>query len=75
LSCVKKGQFGKRRIKLLGVLMMGFSFFVLKIIVNAVCSVWRQTKSISSKLLSLTNRSGAIQHGGKTGEELKAAGK
>jgi hypothetical protein len=75
LSCVKKGQFGKRRIKLLGVLMMGFSFFVLKIIVNAVCSVWRQTKSISSKLLSLTNRSGAIQHGGKTGAELKAEGK
>jgi hypothetical protein len=72
---LKRGQFGKRRIKLLGVLMMGFPFFVLKIIVNAVCSVWRQTKSISSKLLSLTNRSGAIKHDGKTGAELKAEGK
>jgi hypothetical protein len=72
---LKRGQFGKRRIKLLGVLMMGFSFFVLKIIVNAVCSVWSRTKSISSKLLSLTNRSGAIQHDGKTGAGLKAEGK
>jgi hypothetical protein len=72
---LKRGQFGKRRIKLLGVLMMGFSFFILKIILNAVCAVWRQTKSISSKLLSLTNRSGAIQSDGKTDEELKAESK
>jgi hypothetical protein len=54
---------------------MGFSFFILKIIVNAVCAVWRQTKSILSKLLSLTNRSGAIQPDGKTDEELKAESK
>jgi hypothetical protein len=72
---LKRGQFGKRRIKLLGVLLMGFSFFVLKIIANAVFAVWRQTKSISSKLLSLTNRSGAIQPDGKTDEELKAESK
>jgi hypothetical protein len=72
---LKMGQFGKRRLKLLGVLMMGFSFFILKFIGNAVCATWRQAKCILSKLLSLTNRSSAVQHGGKTGEELKAEGK
>jgi len=72
---LKMGQFGKRRLKLFGVLMTGFSFFILKFIGNAACATWRQTQCVSSKLLSLTNRSSAVQHGGKTSEKLKAEGK
>ena len=66
------GQFGKRRLKLFGVLMIGFSFFILKFIGSAVCATWRQSKCLSSKLLLLTNRSSAVQNGGMTGEEFKA---
>ena len=72
---LKIGQFGKRRLKLFGVLMMGFSFFIFKYIGNAVCATLKQIKCVSAKFLSLTNRSRAVQHGGKTGEELKAARK
>ena len=67
------GEFGKRRLKLFGVLMIGFSFFILKFIGSAVCATWRQSKCLSSKLFSLlTNRSSAVQNGGMTGEEFKA---
>jgi len=72
---LKIGQFGKRRLKLFGVLTMGFSFFILKYIGNAVCASLKQIKCISAKFLSLTNRSSAIQRGGKTRDELKAEGK
>jgi HAMP domain-containing protein len=72
---LRTGQFGKRRLNLLGALIMGFSFFILKIIANAVSFAWRQIKRISSKLLSLTNQSSAVQCGHKTAEELKAEDK
>ena len=74
VTMLKMGQFGKRRIKLFGVLIMGFSFFILKCIVNAICATLRLTKCVYAKFFSLTNRSSAVQNGGKTGEELKAAG-
>ena len=72
---LKRGQFGKRRLKLFGVLMMGFSFFFLKFIGNIVRAVCKQTKHISSMLLTLTNRCRGVQRGSKTKKEVEAGGK
>ena len=72
---LKRGQFGKRRLKLFGVLMMGFSFFFLKFIGNIVRAVCKQAKPISSMLLTLTNRCRGFRHGSKTKKEVEAEGK
>jgi hypothetical protein len=72
---LKRGQFGKRRLKLFGVLIMGFSFFFLKFIGNIVRAVCKQAKPISSMLLTLTNRCRGFQHVSKTKKEVEAEGK
>jgi len=75
LAVLKMGQFGKRRLNFLGALIMGFSFFIFKFIAKTVHLICRQTKRISSKLLSLTTQYNTVQDENQIAEKIKPEGK
>jgi|TARA_Y100001968_G_C19436310_1_gene759893 hypothetical protein len=75
LAVLKMGQFGKRRLNFLGALIMGFSFFIFKFIAKTVHLICRQTKRISSKILSLTTQYNTVQDENQIAEKIKPEGK